>query len=476
MAAESSYSEKLSPYVPQSLAPTIQQVTDSEPHYTFFGVDPRSELSQLNSRFYRFFDGIKDLAIGKQLAKYATDAVDGVAGAPVMVVPVAAGAAGHGVARIPALSLAVFLMTIQVLSSDYTSVFSTLQQARACPGFPSLASIFQLLPKDPSLKFKSPFHIKMEVIAATFISSMRPMMIHSNQARMTALWFFMRDENQAENMFIGTDALNGVHPVPPSRTTNLAHLLPTATVAQQLAALHAFILDLSTGVGDLGVLAACFTEYDKLINLLMKHSDFQPIMLNRNEGGLPIRLLNYQLAASMFTAYSYLNTEEITLDLAEIGTMFYKPESHAPPAVAPARRGGYFPIDEQDALQTAIVARTIGTNDNFWNTGPNVDISSMRIAAIYLVATLDRDAWLMYVYQRKAIPFSSSLPKTAEDHTTMIREKLALKRKAQEMYDAERMLRIKSELKADLEAERKRQALDSKVVADKKPDNTSDAI
>ena len=48
---------------------------------------------------------LKDQAIGKQLAKYAQEGVDGDAGgAPIMVVPVAASPTTHGIVRIPALS------------------------------------------------------------------------------------------------------------------------------------------------------------------------------------------------------------------------------------------------------------------------------------------------------------------------------------------------------------------------------------
>ncbi len=91
-----------------------------------------------------------------------------------------------------------------------------------------------------------------------------------------------------------------------------------------------------------------FTLADNFTNLLMKHTDFQPLYMNPKEGGMPVRLLNYKIDRSLFTftCYSYLDIEEVTPELAEIGSMFYKPESHQPGAVAPARRGGYFLIIE----------------------------------------------------------------------------------------------------------------------------------
>lgn len=475
MTALTSYSEKLAPYTPQSLAPTVQQVVDSDPHFTFFGVDPRSELSQLNERYHTFFDTIKDSAIGKQLAKYADEAISGRAGAPVMVVPAAAGAAGHGISRIQALSLSVILRSILTLQSDYTSVFNTLTQARNEPGFPQVASLFMLTAKDPSMKHKSPFAVNFDVIGATFIASMRPMLIHSNRARMTACMYYMRDENQAENVFLGTDALEGERAVPASRTANMNHLggVAGATTQQQLAAMQAFILDMSTGVGTIDVLEAVFTEYDKFTNLLMKHSDFQPVLLNKLEGGLPIRFLNYQVSNSLFSCYSHLNTDEVTMELAEIGTMFYKPESHAAAqGAAPARRGAYFPIVEQDQLQNAIRDRTMGQNEVYWNTGANTDIASDRIQAIYCVAILDKRVWQAYAFQSKAIPFSSCLPKTTDEHTQTIRDKLALKRKSDELFAVESRKRIRSELTAETQAEKKHKALtDGKAIIEK-PDPT----
>lgn len=462
MAALSSYSEKLAPFAPRGLQQTIEQVIDCDPHYTFFGIDPRSELSQLNERYHTLFATFKDSAIGKQLQKYSMEAIDGIGGNPVMIVPAVAGAAGHGIARVQSLSIAVMFYSILQLANDYSSVFNTLANARSTPGFPGFASLFLLSLRDPSMKFRKLTEVIFDPIAATFISAMRPMYVNVNGFRSTICWYYLRDQNQAENVFLGTDALFGTPAVPTSRTTNVNHIsgLAGATSAQQLAALQSLITDISAGVGPANILEACLQEYDKFINLMMKHSDFQPIHLNPKEGGIPIRLVNYRTDSSLFTAYSWLALDEMTTDIAELGTMFYKPESYIAAAPAPARRGGYFDIVLQDDLQTSIAARTVGSNDEYWNTGANLNDSSARVQATNIICTLDKRVWENYAFQKKAIPLTCSLPISSEHYAELVRERTALKRKADELYELERRTKLRAEISAESEATVRALALD----------------
>lgn len=94
------------------------------------------ELSKLNRHFGDFCFQLKDAAIGKQLAKYCKEAVVGIGGVPVMAVPVAAGADGHGVARIQALSLATIINWLMSQVTDLTRCTGSLVALRAIPRIP----------------------------------------------------------------------------------------------------------------------------------------------------------------------------------------------------------------------------------------------------------------------------------------------------------------------------------------------------
>ena len=156
------------------------------------------------------------------LQQYAQEAIDGDGGGvPVMVVAPAASASGHGIARIPALSIAVMFFLSLQMARDYTEVFSTLQTARQSPGFPGVASLFQLTLMDSSMKFKRINEVIFDAIGAADMSSIRPMFVNcSRYEEYTILWYYMRDQNQAENTFLGTDALSGTYPLGEYRSSD----------------------------------------------------------------------------------------------------------------------------------------------------------------------------------------------------------------------------------------------------------------
>jgi len=152
-------------------------------------------------------------------------------------------------------------------------------------------------------------------------------------------------------------------------------------------------------------------------------------------------------------------TDEVPVDVAELETMLYKIEAFVLAEPAPARRGGYFPIAEQNDLQTAIASRKTGTNDQFWNIGANADASSSRIQAKYIIATFDKRAWTKNAFQQKLLPFKRSSPKGTEEQADLLRERLSAKRKVDEFFELERRTRIKDEMRAEVEAQKKKDAL-----------------
>lgn len=57
------------------------------------------------------------------------------------------------------------------------------------------------------------------------------------------------------------------------------------------------------------MLDACLIEYDNFINLPLKHADFQPVKMNRKEGGIPLRLLSCEISESLFTSCSFFSID-----------------------------------------------------------------------------------------------------------------------------------------------------------------------
>lgn len=452
MTAINSWTDKFDELWTDTLKHTNPATDDAQKKFFFFGLDARSELSNLNIRFTEMFNQIHDLAIGKQLARYMDEALNGRNGAPVYVIPLAAGQNGHGITRIPAISLAVEIIWILSQISDLNRVVGALAVTRTLPHVPDVMSFFQQLQKDPTFKFKPWTEFELEVIGAAFVMSHRPLFIHTDSFVGTILFYMMRDQNQPENVFMGTDKQDTVA-MPAHRTAVMAHLGGTggATPAQQAQAATAFFADICQSVGGPDVIAPVLEEYQKFVTLLRKHTDFQPIKLPRSGGGLPSRLVTYELELGLYQCYSWIDRDLMPADIVELGTLFFQPNqsSRVAQPVAPAPRYGWFPIADTSQRLDDASTRASGSNDVPVNSGAVSALIQSRVQGNYRVNETDIKSYLRYVYQHKPFPTKYAYPSTDSEFAESKEKRILDAREDYEIADLKR----KAELRAQLEGE-----------------------
>lgn len=371
------------------MRPTVPTGDDVNRNLTFFGLDPRMEIGHLNQLFADFCYQSKDAAIGKQLARYCQEAIDG----QIFVIPQAAGALAHGITRIPALSIAVVRLHIHANIGDLNRVVGTLNVVRELPGVPQALSLYRLLHRSPTFKF-TPWHkFLLEPIGALWIQSHRPMYCNDRQYTGTVLYHFMREENRIEECFMGTEGAfdAGLVDMPAHIGANMGHLGGGGNPVQQQAAAQQFFTEVTQGVGDTDLLSKCLDEYQRFVSLLMKHTDFTPISLPVDGGDIPARSVTYKEHEGTFQCYSLLDKHSVDPTIGEIGTMFFQAHRSdpAPRPGPPAPRYNWFPIVPlaDRTVATQIMIRS--TNDVPINWGLNANIISSRVQGTQVICDID---------------------------------------------------------------------------------------